>query len=119
MGARGEATIETEERAYPLLLTNRALSEIEKALGKSILAIGQQAQRGDISLSDTAELLRIGLEYGRREAKWSKDVVRSPLAYDIMDELGFQPVAMMVLQCLLEVLSYDPSKPEEADNPPA
>jgi hypothetical protein len=121
-GARGESLIETKERAYPILLTNRALAEAEKALGKSVMAIGQEAQRGEISLGDTAELLRIGLEYGRREDKWSKDPVRSPLAYEILDEVGFQPVASMMLGCLLEVLTYDPknqAEGESKDNPPA
>jgi hypothetical protein len=121
-GARGEAFIETAERTYPVLLTNRALAEAEEALGKSVLAIGQAAQRGDIGLRDTAELLRIGLEYGRREAKWGKDVVRSPLAFDILDEVGFQPVAMILLTCLLNVLSYDREKPgkgEDEETPPA
>ena len=117
MGARGETTIETAARAYPFLLTNRALADIEKTLNKSIMVIGQRARDVDFSVTDTAVILQIGLEYARREQHWSTEPVRSPLAFAILDELGFQPVANAVLQCVLDVMSYEPKG--DADNPPA
>lgn len=117
-GARGEAVVECGGRSYPVLFTNRALAEAEKALGKPALQIGYDAQRGQVSVGDTAELLRIGLEYGRRDAPWSHEPVRSPLAYEILDALGFQSAAVIVLNCLQEVLSYDPQA-EGRENPPA
>lgn len=118
-GARGEGTIETQERAYPLLFTNRALAEAEKALDCSIFDVAQAAQAGRLSLSQVAELLRVGLEYGRREAKWGKDVVRLPLAYDVLEERGYPEVARLVLEGLFAVLAYDPDEAEDEGNPPA
>lgn len=120
-GARGEGLIETKERTYPVLLTNRALAEVEKNLGKPAMAIARSAGDVQLSISDTAELLRAGLEYGRREEKWSKDAVRLPLAFDIMEEVGWSEAAKVVMECLGAVLTYErPGEDAEDDSrPPA
>ncbi len=107
-GARGEAFVAYDGQELPLLLTNRALAEAEKATGRTVVQIAQAAQTGAIGMSDIAELLRAGLEYGRRDAGTQRKPYTLNDAWDVMDALGFARCAEIVIGALAAVLSYRP-----------
>ena len=120
-GARGESIVTVGEGEYRILFTNRALAEAEKAIGKSTVAIARDAQQLDISLSDLAVLLRVGMEASRRDMGNHGRSVLSTDAFDLMDVAGFTKCATAVIEALAAVLSYDPDD-EGGDaeaNPPA
>lgn len=102
-GARGEGTIQYQGETLPVLLTNRAIAEAEKATGKTMV---QLARSSDIGMGDVVHLLRAGLEYGRRDANLRRQVYSVDEAYDVMDELGFTTCAKVVLGALADVIAY-------------
>lgn len=118
-GARGEAFIEYDGETLPILLTNRALADAEKATGKTAVQIARDTQSSAISVGDVAELLRAGLEYGRRDAGTRGRVYTLNDAWDVMDAVGFTPVAAIVLNALAAVLLYHGEASAEADPPAA
>jgi len=107
-GARGEGTIDVNGAELPVLLTNRAIAEAEKATGKSIVQLAQEAKAGSIGVGDIAALLRAGLEYGRRDAGLRRQMYTMADTYDVMDACGFAVAAQIVLTAVAEVLSYRP-----------
>lgn len=109
-GARGEATIKAGERDVTILLTNRALVEAEKKLGKPITQVS--------GIGDIAQLLQAGMEAYRRESRGSGRVVSMDDAYAAMDAAGFAAVAAAVGDAMAAVLGYKP-KDDEDDDPNA
>ncbi len=114
-GARGEATIQVGDDAHAILFTNRAVAEVERALDKSALQIIRNGN--DLSMNDAALLLRIGLEYGRRDRRDNHRAYTVEDAFAILDEAGFMAVARAILEGLSAVLTYGSG--ERTDNPPA
>ena len=112
-GARGEGTVEFQGQTLPVLLTNRAIAEAEKATGKTMIQLAQAGSTGNIGMNDIVQLLRAGLEYGRRDADIKRQVYSVDDAYDVLDELGFAPCAKVVILALSDVLSY---RGEDADS---
>jgi hypothetical protein len=110
-GARGEAFIEVDGERLAVLLTNRALSEVEKATGKTVLELARGAE--NTGMSEAAQLLRAGLEYGRRDARNGGRQVTLDDAWRIMDQLGFVPVVEVVLKALADVLAFRGEKTGE------
>jgi len=115
-GARGEGMIEFEGQELPVLLTNRAIAEAEKATGKTIIRLAQDANSGDIGMADIAALMRAGLEYGRRDAGVQRRTYTMADAYDVMDGCGFATAAKIVFTAVSSVLSYSS---ETDTRPPA
>lgn len=115
-GARGEAFIEFEGEQLPILFTNRALGDVEKATSKTMLQIVNEAQNMMLGLTDTAHLLRAGLEYGRRDARVTRKPYTLLGAWDVMDEVGWIPTLELLVVPLAEVLGY--KRQEDADDPP-
>ena len=105
-GARGEGQVEFRGETLPVLLTNRAIAETEKATGKTIVQLAQSGQSGAIGIDDIAQLLRAGLEYGRRDAETRRQTYTISDAYDVMDAIGFGACAKVVYLALADVLSY-------------
>jgi len=114
-GARGEGTIQYQGEELPVLLTNRAIAEAEKATGKTMVQLAQSGSTGNIGMNDIVQLLRAGLEYGRRDAGIRRQVYSVSDAYDVMDERGFAEVAEVVCLALADVMSYHS---EESADPP-
>lgn len=106
VGARGEGTIEFQGQTLPVLLTNRAIAEAEKATGKTMIQLAQAGSTGNIGMNDIVQLLRAGLEYGRRDAGIQRQVYSVDDAYNVLDALGFAPCAKVVILALSDVLSY-------------
>lgn len=110
-GARGEATILAGEREVRLLFTNRALAEVEGALGRSIIAVAQGLADGSCGITEAAHLLRAGMEAARRDAGEGGRVGIGD-AFGVLDEAGYGPVVLAVSEALTAVLAYGSEAPE-------
>lgn len=118
-GARGEGYLTVEGEQIPILFTNRALAEAEQMTGKGVLQLVREAKDGDMSIGDTANLLRVGLEHARRESGSGHKAYTMLDAWRFLDVLGFGAVAAAVLEAVAAVLAYGPTiAQEDADNPP-
>ena len=128
-GARGEAYLELDGEQAPILLTNRALAEVEKRLGVrflGMLAGGDNTQQimaylfRELSVECIAELLRAGLEYGRQDAGLRRQRYTLDEAWQIIDQNGIAEITVVVGTALGEVLSYHRTedKGDETDSPP-
>lgn len=105
-GARGEEFIEVGGERLSVLLTNRALAEVEKATEKTIVQILQEARAGAPGMNETAQLLRAGLEYGRRDARNGGRQVTLDDAWRAIDAIGFVAAARAVLLAVAGVLEF-------------
>ena len=120
---RGEGLIEAGGKEYQLFFNNKALAEAERAIGKSMGVLASQVSAGTFSVSETAALLRIGVNSARREFRLKIVPITLDDAFSIMDEVGFLVAGSAVIAPLTEVLVYDPSDADENDegeegNPP-
>ena len=114
-GARGDAVVIVDGTAYPILFTNRALAQAEKAIGKPMLQLLQALEQSTLGIADTAQLLAIGIEFGRRDAQSGPKMLTVDDAWRIMDAVGFTEVAKLTLVAIADVLSFS----QEQENPPA
>ena len=112
-GARGEGYIDEENQQYPVLFTNRALAEAERALDQTILELMQNATR--LGINAMATLLKIGLEEARKERRDNHAAYTVPDAIRIMDEFGYGRVTTVVAGAMAAVVTY--SK-EGSESPP-
>jgi hypothetical protein len=114
IGARGEATIHAGDRGeVQILLTNRALADAERALGRSILAVAGGLADGTTGILEIATLLRVGLEAARRDAKAPGPPVAENTAYDVMDAAGFGAVSVAVMEAVAAVLAFGTGEAED------
>lgn len=107
------------DREYPVLFNNRALAEGERLLGKSILQFAKEAQNGSLGVSDTAYLLLVGLEAGRREAKTSAKPFTVQSVFPLMDRVGFPEAMKLVVEGIAEVLGSEGTEADRDEDPPA
>ena len=107
MGARNEHIITLGDREVRVLFTNRALGEIEKETGKSVIGIAQGFTKNEAGVREIAIILRAGMEAARRSARDGGKPVTMDDAYEVMDEVGFSVVASEVMMAIAAVLSYD------------
>lgn len=107
-GARGETTLTAEGREYPILFTNRALAQAERTSGKPMLELLSAIQSNKLGIGDTAQLLAIGMEFGRRDAHAGGRSYTLEDAWRVMDELGFTTVVTAVIEAVAAVLAYSP-----------
>lgn len=112
-GARGEAIISAAEREVRILFTNRALAEAEAQIGRSIIAVAQGFADGSSGITETAHLLRTGMEAARRDAGEGGRAISLVDAYAVLDEVGFAPVVTAVCEAVAAVLSYGAGEPEQ------
>ena len=117
VGARGERTLTVGEKAHTILLTNRALAEAERALGKSVMQVARDGISERVSITDIAKLLQVGLDAARRDQGLPGRAMPPDDAWGILDVLGFGTVAGAVLEALSDVLFYNPER--EDGGPPA
>lgn len=128
-GARGEAYLERDGEQVPILLTNRALAEVEKRLGVrflGMLAGGDDSAHmmaylfRELSVECISELLRAGLEYGRQDAKLQRQRYTINDAWQIIDQHGIAEITVIVATALAQVLSYHRAsdQEDETDSPP-
>jgi hypothetical protein len=115
-GARGERFLEAAERRYAVLFTNRALAEAERALEKPIIGLLTSASNGDVSISNLARLLQVGIEHGRRDAGEPGPQLGMEDAWRILDEVGVPAVIEAVFLAIADVLSYRKGE-EKGGNP--
>ena len=115
-GARGEATIQLADREVTVLFTNRALAEVEQKLGRSILATAQGLAEGSTGIGELVILLRAGMEAARRDAREPGPAVALNTAYDVMDEAGFGPVVVAVMEAVSAVLAWGTSSEDSDPN---
>jgi hypothetical protein len=62
--ARGDLTVQIQDRAYTLRPTFQSLCEIEAATGKAILDLAEQMAGGKIGLSDLGHIVTFGIKAG-------------------------------------------------------
>lgn len=124
IGARGEGFVEVDGQQLPILLTNRALAEVEKRLGVRFmgLVVSGDDSHGmlaylfrELSVECVAELLRAGLEYGRQDAGLRRQRYTIDEAWQIMDQLGIASITAIVCEALGAVISYHGETTEEAN----
>ncbi len=107
-GARGEAFLQAGDQSYPILFTNRAIFRAERVTGKPILQIASTISEMTLSMGDLVQLLLVGLEGGRRDARDGSRPYALNDAWDILDTAGFRAALVAVFEALAEVLSYSP-----------
>lgn len=128
-GARGEAYLELDGEQVPILLTNRALAEVEKRQGVRFLGMvagGNEIEHvmaylfRELSVECVAELLRAGLEYGRQDAGLRRQRYTIDEAWQIIDQYGIAEITVIMATALGQVLSYHctSDKGNETDSPP-
>ena len=105
-GARGEATIQAGEREVQILLTNRALAEVEGTLKQSIIAVAQGFADGTAGVTECVHLLRAGMQAARRDAREGNGRVTLSDAFEVLDEAGFSAVITAVMEAVSAVLSF-------------
>jgi len=106
-GARGEGYLDVDGEQVVVLFTNRALADGERATGKSILQILRGAQNQELGIGDVAQLLLVGMEAARREARSASRAYAIADAYRVMDAVGFTEVASVVFNAIAAVVAYD------------
>jgi len=105
-GARGESIIQGDGAEYRVLFTNRALAEAESACGKSVIAIAQGFTNGATGIGDVAQMLAVGLEAARKDARTVGRAYTIGDAYRIMDEVGFTVATRAVMESVAAVLKF-------------
>jgi hypothetical protein len=113
-GARGEGYLDPDSEHHPLLFTNRALAEGERALGRSVLDYARDER---MSMTSLARLMSIGLEAARKDRREARRSYTVDDAFNLLDEFGFTRCAEVVFEALATVLGYKGG--ETSDNPPA
>lgn len=113
-------TLQLKDREVRLLYTNRALSEAEAELDKSILLTIQGFVNGKSGVTDIAALLKAGMEAGRREARISNKPITMNDAFEVMDEVGLTATAEAVMNAITGVLGYKEGEvpPDEKEDDP-
>lgn len=106
MSARSEKFISVGDRDVKVLFTNRALAEAEGRLGKTVIQLAAEFEKGAAGVSEIAILLRSGMEAARRDDRVGGQPITLNDAYDVLDEVGFVQVATIVMTALAEVLSF-------------
>lgn len=114
-GARGEGYLELDGETYVILFTNRAIADAERATGKSITQLLGEGDK--LGIGDTAHLLAVGLEWGRREGRQQPAGYNSNDAWRLLEQLGFVACLEVVLTALVAVLEY--RHPKVSSVPPA
>jgi len=117
-GARGEARLNVTGEEYPILFTNRALAQAERVLGKPMLQLLAALQGNSMGIAEMAQLLAVGMEFGRRDARVGQRAYTLEDAWQVMDGLGFTAVTSAVVGAIADVLSYSPPQ-EGSEVPPA
>ena len=115
-GARGSRSFLAGEKEIRVLFTNRALAEIEGAVGKSILEIANGFSDGKTGIRDTAIMLRFGMEASRRDNRDGGRSITLEDAYKVLDEVGFATVISEIMPAIVEVLT-PVEDDEDTDNP--
>jgi hypothetical protein len=115
-GARGESIIQGDDAEYRILFTNRALAEAESTCGKSVIAIAQGFTIGATGIGDVAQMLAVGLEAARKDARLNTRAYTVGDAYRIMDEVGFTVATRAVMESVAAVLRFR-SEPVEGQDP--
>jgi len=115
-GARGEGYLELDGKRYELLFTNRALVEAERLTEKSAMRFLRDAKAGDISIGDVAQYVSVGLRYSSRDGGVQGAGLDVNNAWRLLDGIGFETVAAVVLVALAAVMSYQRG---DIDSPPA
>lgn len=115
VGARGESHIVVGEDEVALLFTNRALAEVERILGRSIVRILADSQTRDISIVDVTRMLQVAVSAARREAGDVRPFNTND-SWEAMDAVGFQTVLVAVFTGITAVLDFEPSGGLEASS---
>ena len=120
MGARGEGIILLPDGSeVTVLFTNRALVEVEQALGKSTLALAQGFGNGDMGVGDITQMLLVGMRAARRDTRSGGPVPSMLDAYNVMDQVGFTKVSEVVVLAIAAVLSYGTEEADADESPNA
>ena len=115
-GARGEVWLDLEGRRVMLFYTTGALREAERSLGHSVIRALQPSEGRDLSITEVAVLLHVGMEHGRRAAHLGSRAITMADADAVIDELGVMEVYRIVGTAIAEVLNPDGRSDGDQDN---
>jgi len=119
-GPRGEGRLVLADGAVvEILFTNRALAEAETLIGKSVLRLADTARSNDLGMGDVAKLLYVGMAASQRDSGVGGLRIAMKDAWDVLDKVGFQRVAIVVMEALAVVLSYGTEEPAPEAAPDA
>jgi hypothetical protein len=118
MSARGEAFIKAKKREVPILFTAQAISNAEQQLKKTITDAMNELAAGHVSFTDTASLLRAGMEAARLAGHYGGKPISTQDAFALIDEVGIVPVIQALSTTLVEVFTSDlEQQASEGDDP--
>ena len=116
-GARGEAYLLVDGEQRPILYTNRALADAERLTGKTTLQLMRGVQSNELSISDVAQMLLVGMEHARRESRAGGRAYTIADAWAVMDACGIGPCVTAIFEAITAVMSYDGGKQSD-ESPP-
>jgi hypothetical protein len=116
-GARGEAYLVVDGEQRPILFTNRALSEAERLIGRALFGL-IMAGKTELTFEATAQLIWVGMEHGRRDARVGGAAYKISDAWAVMDACGIGPCVTAVFEAITAVMSYDGGKQADESPPP-
>jgi len=119
-GARGEAVLYAGDQEVRVLFTNKALIDFEKVSGKSVIGVAQGFMGGQAGVSEVAQLLLVGMQAARRDARTGGPAVKMADAIAVMDQVGFSDTAAAVMEAVAGVLGYsqDDAADDDGDDDP-
>ena len=106
-GARGEEYIQLSDGSeLRILMTNRALIQVEDRMNGSIIEISQGFSEGSSGITEVVQLLRSGMDAARLDEHRGGRGISRQDALDVLDDVGFAGVAEAVMLAVGAVLSY-------------
>jgi hypothetical protein len=116
-GARGESYLVVDGDQRLILFTNRALADAERLTGKTVLQLMRGVQNNELSMTDSVQMLLVGMEHARRDSRVAGRAYTIADAWAVMDACGFGSVAAAVMEAIAAVMSYDGGKQSD-ESPP-
>jgi hypothetical protein len=121
-GARGEGILQLDDGEVRVLFTNRALAEIEQKLALKLKLLSGESAISEfllgLGVGDTAQVLQVGMEAARHDARAGGRSTTLSDAYRVLDEVGIVQVSTVLVEAIAAVLTFGVNSEEADENPP-
>lgn len=122
VGARGEGILQVGDGEVRVLFTNRALAEIEQKLQLKLKLLSSGDAISEfllgLGVGDMAQVLQVGMEAARHDARAGGRSVTLADAYRVLDEVGIVQVSAVCVEAIAAVLAFGVNSEEANENPP-